>query len=260
MFPVVEFTVRPGGSPATPKLRGAFVAFMESENGRESRGLTVPLFWIKGSVAAIVNVMFREAVPTALTAFTFDEKTPSRAGMPPTSPVVALIDKPEGRPLAVKRVGEFVALTWKENKAPTAPLAFPELVISGIDDPPIDMASVRSAEVPAALEAVTAKVWVPIWDGMPEMLPFVVLSERPGGSNPAAMANAVGELLAEIFEENGRPMPPIHEEYEMTGGWRPAKSKAMWLMLPTAELFGPFASTSRRSVWLPAAMGTFEGA
>ena len=98
---MVEFTERPGGSPVAPKLRGAFVALMERENGIERRGITVLLFCITGSVAAMVNVMFLEAVPTALTAFTLAAKTPSSAGMPPTSPVVALIDNPAGNPLAV---------------------------------------------------------------------------------------------------------------------------------------------------------------
>ena len=51
-------------------------------------------------------------VPPALVAFKLTLEVPAVVGVPEIKPVVVLIDKPAGNPVALKLVGEFEAVIW----------------------------------------------------------------------------------------------------------------------------------------------------
>ena len=71
-----------------------------------------------------VMVMIRVAdveVPAELLAFTLTFDVPATVGVPEMRPVTLLKESPGGSPVALKLVGELVAVIWKENAVPTVP-------------------------------------------------------------------------------------------------------------------------------------------
>ena len=58
----------------------------------------------------MVNVRVRLPVPPALVAPSVTVETAAEAGVPEIKPVEVLIDKPPGKPVALKLVGELVAV------------------------------------------------------------------------------------------------------------------------------------------------------
>ena len=64
---------------------------------------------ITGAVALTVNVSVALPVPPLFVALNVTVDDPTTVGVPEMSPVPVLTDKPDGKPVALKLVGEFVA-------------------------------------------------------------------------------------------------------------------------------------------------------
>ena len=65
-----------------------------------------------GAGGFTVSVSVAPAVPPAFVAPSVTEDVPVVSGVPEIKPVVVLIDKPEGNPVALKLVGPCVAVIW----------------------------------------------------------------------------------------------------------------------------------------------------
>lgn len=61
--------------------------------------------------------------PQEFDALTGHENTPKTVGVPEMTPVDVLIERPEGRLVAVNEVGLFVAVSVNEKKTPFLPVA-----------------------------------------------------------------------------------------------------------------------------------------
>jgi hypothetical protein len=122
-------------------------------------------------------------VPVAFVALRVTVDVPATAGVPEIAPLVVLTLKPEGRPVAPKLVGEFVAVIWYENAAPTVALAVATLVIEGAAITTLNVSVALPA--PVAFVALSVTVDVPVAVGVPEISPLLVLTLKPAG-NPAA--------------------------------------------------------------------------
>jgi hypothetical protein len=77
--------------------------------------VTLPKFVLPGeieSVAAVATVSIRDAlpVPTLFVALRVTVEAPADVGVPEIRPVAVLTDKPAGKPVAPKLVGELVAV------------------------------------------------------------------------------------------------------------------------------------------------------
>ena len=78
----------------------------------------------KGAALGLLAVMVRirvadVEVPAELLAFTLTFDVPATDGVPEMRPVTLLKESPVGSPVALKLVGELVAVIWKENGVPT---------------------------------------------------------------------------------------------------------------------------------------------
>ncbi len=73
-----------------------------------------------------------EVVPLALVAVRATVLVPGVVGVPEMTPVVPLIARPVGSPVAVKPVGLLVAVRWKLKAVPAIPAAVFELVMTGV--------------------------------------------------------------------------------------------------------------------------------
>ena len=60
-------------------------------------------------------------VPAELLAFTLTCDVPAAVGVPEMRPGALLKESPAGSPVALKLVGELVAVSWKEKGVPTVP-------------------------------------------------------------------------------------------------------------------------------------------
>ena len=83
---------------------------------------------IAGTAVGAAEAMFSVKlalllVPLALVAASVTVVVPMAVGVPEISPVGALAERPAGRPMTRKLVGEFVATIWYENATPMVPLA-----------------------------------------------------------------------------------------------------------------------------------------
>ncbi len=78
----------------------------------------------------IVNVSVALSVPPLFVALKVTVDVPELVGVPEINPL-ASIDKPAGKPVAPKLVGELVAVIRFKNALPTVPLALVALVITG---------------------------------------------------------------------------------------------------------------------------------
>ena len=67
---------------------------------------------ITGDGAAMVRVSVAVPVPVELVALSVTVDVPDAVGVPETRPVEVFTDKPEGRLVALKLVGEFDAVIW----------------------------------------------------------------------------------------------------------------------------------------------------
>jgi hypothetical protein len=149
-----------------------------------------------GMAGKIVNVTaLVPGVGFALVAVTVALKVPVDVGVPVITPVPAITLSPGGKPVALKLVGEFVAvMVYPEpNGAPIVPLAAAALVITG-EAGMIVKVTPRVPAMGLAFDAVTVALNVPPEVGVPEITPVDVLMLKPGG-NPEA-PNEVGLLLA----------------------------------------------------------------
>ena len=73
--------------------------------------LAVVALLITGADRMIVSARLCVAVPAPLVAERVTFVCPAAVGLPEMTPVVLLIDKPAGRPVAPKLVGPFFAAT-----------------------------------------------------------------------------------------------------------------------------------------------------
>ena len=131
MFPVVEFTLSPAGSPAAANVLGLLRAVIRSAKGSPEFHVRAALFVMTGKMEAIEKVRFCEAVPPGLAAPTTAEIVPSMEGIPAMSPEVELIVRPGGSPVAEKLVGLLVAMIWWVIGEPKVPFEVAGLVIAG---------------------------------------------------------------------------------------------------------------------------------
>lgn len=133
IVPVVGEMVRPGGRPAAD--HDVMVAVGdESTAESESEGIAVPdtSDWAlcPETVTVLVTVQVNEAEADSAcesVAVTVTEDVPAVVGVPVTAPVVGLIDRPEGRPVAEKDTVLPPVVSWGA-----------EMVRVGIDDPDTD--------------------------------------------------------------------------------------------------------------------------
>ena len=74
--------------------------------------LAVPLLVIDGActAAATVKVSVAVPVPPLLVALKVTEEVPAVVGVPEIKPEVVFTDRPAGKPVALKLVGEFDAV------------------------------------------------------------------------------------------------------------------------------------------------------
>src|SRR5262245_26763081 len=84
-----------------------------------------------GGGLLIVKVNVAVPVPLLLTALKLSVEVPAAVGVPEINPVPVLTDKPAGKPVTPKLVGEFVAAIWYEKTTPTVPPALVALVMTG---------------------------------------------------------------------------------------------------------------------------------
>lgn len=139
---------------------------------------------------------------------------PSTSGVPRIAPEVALIERPEGRPFAINRVGEFEAETWKENGEPTLAFAEAALVTTGGAGRRTRLNGLAAVPAGFAAESVTEKI--PAADGVPVMSPVVEFTLSPAGSPLAP--NDRGLLRAVIRKANGAPEFEVRDPvFVMTG-------------------------------------------
>jgi hypothetical protein len=78
-----------------------------------------------------VSVNAAVPVPALLVAFSVTLEVPKEVGVPEIDPVAVLTERPAGSPVALKLVGDLVAVILYEKALPTAPLAVVALVIAG---------------------------------------------------------------------------------------------------------------------------------
>src|SRR3954471_1052615 len=108
----------------------------------------------------MVKVTVLETVAVPLPALTLAANVPLVLGVPLINPVDVLIVMPGGRPVALKVVGELVAVIWYVSGNPAAPEAVGPLVITGAPRPMV-MVSGAAGLVPEPLLAATWQVEVP---------------------------------------------------------------------------------------------------
>lgn len=122
------------------------------------------------SVAVVVPPVFVAPIVTF--------EAPVAVGVPVMVPVVVLIDKPTGRPVAEYAVGVFVATIWYVNCTSFVALAVNALVIAGTATAVITKEAVP---VPAKFLAPIVTVVTPVTVGVPEIAPVAAFKESPAG-------------------------------------------------------------------------------
>src|ERR1017187_10209321 len=224
----------------------------------------------KGAALGLLAVMVRirvadVEVPAELLAFTLTFDVPATDGVPEMRPVTLLKESPVGSPVALKLVGELVAVIWNENAVPTLPDAVKALVRTGVKLPPLDpaevivMMRVSDVEVPAELLAYTLTCDVPAAVGVPEMRPVALLKESPAGSPVAP--KLVGELVAVIWKENGDPTAPDAVKALVRTGVKlpPLDPAEVIVMMSVADVEVPAALEAFTLTFdVPAAVGVPE--
>ena len=120
--------------------------------------------------------------------------TATAVGVPLIRPVVVLMVKPAGSPVAPKIVGERLAVMVYEKTVPTLPLAVSALVMAGAAGFTV---RVNVADpVPPAFVADSEIVLVATPVGVPLMMPVVEFRISPAGR--PVTAYDVGVLLARM--------------------------------------------------------------
>src|SRR5437667_10157520 len=130
-----------------------------------------------GGAGLIVSASDWVPVPPALVALRVSVEVPAVVGVPEMSPVVALIVRPAGSPLAPKLVGLLVAVIWFGRATRSGTVAVPGLVMTGGDG--LIVSASDWVPVPPALVALRVTVEVPAVVGVPAMSPVVALSSGP---------------------------------------------------------------------------------
>jgi hypothetical protein len=88
------------------------VAVIWYENALPTAPVADVALVIAGATAVIVSVRVAWPVPPALVAPSVTVEVPEAVGVPETNPVAVFTDKPAGKPVALKLVGELVAVIW----------------------------------------------------------------------------------------------------------------------------------------------------
>jgi hypothetical protein len=77
-----------------------------------------------------------------------------------------------------------------------------------------------SVSLPAAFEAVTVKLYVPVVVGVPEITPVVVLRDRPAGNSPSDTLHVMGSVpvAARVCLYDVPTVPPGNDVVVILGG------------------------------------------
>ena len=131
--------------------------------------------------AAMVRTKFAGAlVPLALAAVIVAVNVPAVLGVPLITPEAALMDNPDGRPVAAKDEALLEAVTLKVSAVPAVPEALEALEMTGMF--PMVKVTVATGPGPAELFALTETAVVAVVVGVPEMCPVVAFTASPAGS------------------------------------------------------------------------------
>lgn len=137
MAPVEELKVKPAGSVLTLKLVGDWVAAIVKVNGEPTLPAAVSgVLVMTGEEPAEATVMARVAlpVPKLFVAPSVTFVVPIVVGAPVMAPVEVLKLRPAGSELALKLVGDWVAVMVKVKEDPTVAAAVSgEFVMTGED-------------------------------------------------------------------------------------------------------------------------------
>src|SRR6266850_5593221 len=141
--------------------------------------------------------MVAELAPHTLLTVIVEKTSPGYNESPEIRPVEGSIVSPGGRFSALKVTGQLgsLALTVKENVAPSRPKAVNPLVTTGMEEVNVSTTVLVSNE--HKLLAVITGPKTPFSNGMPEIKPFVGFSDKPAGSNIAS--NRTGECSPVIW-------------------------------------------------------------
>lgn len=135
---------------------------------------------------SMVRVAF--VVPPEFVAEIATVAVPAAVGVPLIAPLAASTLKPAGSPVAVKFVGELLALSVWLNGAPTIPRAAAALEITG-GSGAVGFATVMVSvafAVPPEFIAEIGTLKTPATVGVPEIVPLTVFKVRPAGRFDAA--------------------------------------------------------------------------
>jgi hypothetical protein len=196
MRPFLALIVKPAGRPLALNVVALLLAVTWKEKAVPTVPLALTALVMAGRAGKIRMARLADPLPPALAAETFAVKLPAAVGVPVIKPLVALMVKPAGRPLALNAVALLLAVTWKLKAVPTDPLALATLVMEGRAGRVTWIRSV-AFPVPPALVAEMFAVKLPAEAGVPEINPVEVLIVRLPG-RPVA-PNDVALLLAVIW-------------------------------------------------------------
>jgi hypothetical protein len=188
--PLMTLMVRPAGSPVAPKARVAEGEESEAPTSSWVTGVPDPSDWAPGFVTEIVLVTVHAndvepENPAPSVAVTVTDDAPAVVGVPLIVPVVALIDRPAGRPVAAQvnvspdweSVAEFASGVTDDPEADVwAPCPATDTVLA------IAHENVAEPEEPEPSVAVSVTEEVPPVVGVPVTAPVVPLIESPVGS------------------------------------------------------------------------------
>ena len=115
---VTEDGVSPGTKSNATRMASPGSVLAEKETAKElvADDADLAVAWTKaidGKVPVeMVRVSVAVPVPVELVALSVTVDVTAAVGVPETRPVEVFTDKPEGRPVAPKLVGEFDAVIW----------------------------------------------------------------------------------------------------------------------------------------------------
>lgn len=110
---------------------------IEKVNGEPTVPLAVAALVIVGALRLIVRTSVSVSVPAVFVAemVTLTGPPTATTGVPEITPVVVLILRPVGSPVALKLAGRLFAVMVYVNAAPDVPLAVSALVMTGVTKP-----------------------------------------------------------------------------------------------------------------------------
>jgi hypothetical protein len=161
------------------------------------------------TAAIVIFTVTALLVPVAFVAVSTTLVIPAAVGVPVMAPVDELRTRPAGSGLAVKLVGEPVAvMVYVVNTVPTVPGAVVALVMTGaMPAAAIVMVTVAGLLVPIAFVAVSETTVAAAAVGVPVMAPVDELRTRPAGSGLAVKLVGV-PVAVMVYVVNTVPTVP----------------------------------------------------